>query len=366
MYTISILVPVYNVEPYIERCIRSIQEQTFKDFECIVVDDCTPDKSMEIVYSIVQNDSRFRIIHHEVNKGVGEARNTLIRNAEGEYVTFIDSDDYVEPEYLEQLYNAITTSQAEIVNGMFGGGQYSNTYHASTNNKAKDHHAIIVKHLLESTHYGVVNKLYKRYLFNNITFYPRYYEDISATLCLLMENKIVEIPQVQVAGYNYELRRGSITHSCSSEHIDDFVENVLQIHITKLSQHGYEQTYLQKYLCLYVLWKVDSILRMISRHSLKPHIHFAHLKSRIHGTIPQFTSTFFQIHNLFVFISNIKHFYMNSHVLYSPLVRLSLMGSIILFPIIRSFLRGSIFWAFLYKITDKYVQFLTRIVKKAV
>lgn len=101
---ISIIVPVYNVEKYIRRCLDSIAGQTFTDWECICVDDGTPDASGKICDEYAQKDGRFVVIHKE-NGGVSSARNVGLDVAKGEYVTFCDSDDWVEKEMLEVFYN---------------------------------------------------------------------------------------------------------------------------------------------------------------------------------------------------------------------------------------------------------------------
>lgn len=116
---ISVIVPVYNVEPYIERCLRSIMSQTFTDgVECILVNDCTPDKSMEIAERLIEEykgDIQFRIISHEKNRGIAAVRNTGLDAAQGTYIQYIDSDDYVEPDMLEKMYKEAVRVNAEIV-----------------------------------------------------------------------------------------------------------------------------------------------------------------------------------------------------------------------------------------------------------
>ena len=103
---VTIGIPVYNVEPYIEKCLLSVLNQTYQNLEILVVDDCGSDNSMAIVSSLVQTHSRgtaVRIIKHVQNKGIGEARNTIIKECRGKYVYFIDSDDFMEPNAIELL-----------------------------------------------------------------------------------------------------------------------------------------------------------------------------------------------------------------------------------------------------------------------
>lgn len=117
---ISVCIPIYNVERYIEKCLRSVFEQTIADkAEFILVDDCSSDQSMAIASKIIDEypecKSRVKIIHHEVNKGLAAARNTLLRNANGKYIIFVDSDDWCEPDYLEVLYNTAEKENADVV-----------------------------------------------------------------------------------------------------------------------------------------------------------------------------------------------------------------------------------------------------------
>lgn len=111
-YKITVIIPVYNVEQYIERCLQSVIHQTYSEpFECILIDDCSPDKSMNIVQNIVDNYHGhivFNIIHHEQNGGLSAARNTGIHNSKGMYLLFVDSDDYIDKRCLELFDNQLS------------------------------------------------------------------------------------------------------------------------------------------------------------------------------------------------------------------------------------------------------------------
>lgn len=113
MPKVSIVVPVYKVEPYIENCIESIIHQTYKDFELILVDDGSPDRCPQICEEYALQDSRIKVIHKE-NGGLSDARNVGLKNAVGEYVTYIDSDDSVHPLYIETLLKAILETKSDF------------------------------------------------------------------------------------------------------------------------------------------------------------------------------------------------------------------------------------------------------------
>ena len=113
-HKISVVVPVYNVEKYLDRCVESILVQTFQDFELILVDDGSPDNCPQMCDNWAERDSRITVIHKE-NGGLPDARNYGINAACGEYITFVDSDDWVEKEFLETLYKGITENDADVV-----------------------------------------------------------------------------------------------------------------------------------------------------------------------------------------------------------------------------------------------------------
>lgn len=100
--TFSVIVPAYNASRYIARCIESVKAQSFTDFECIIVNDGSTDSTLEVCRSIIANDSRFVLINSE-NEWVSSARNKGLERASGEYVLFVDADDWVEPSWLQEL-----------------------------------------------------------------------------------------------------------------------------------------------------------------------------------------------------------------------------------------------------------------------
>lgn len=105
MTTFSVIIPVYKVEQYIEQCIKSLLYQTFKDFELIFVDDNSPDNSIEIIEKYKNNDSRIKLLRQELSQGTGAARNLAMTIAEGKYICFVDSDDWVSENFLEKIFN---------------------------------------------------------------------------------------------------------------------------------------------------------------------------------------------------------------------------------------------------------------------
>lgn len=112
---VSVVLPIYNVEKYIRKCLESLVSQTFSDFEVICVDDCGIDSSMQIVNEFVETDSRFKVVKHLKNRGLSAARNTGIDNAKGQYIVFVDSDDWVNVELLAKIVGAFEQNDVKSV-----------------------------------------------------------------------------------------------------------------------------------------------------------------------------------------------------------------------------------------------------------
>ena len=115
---ISVVVPVYNVEQYIDRCITSIEKQTYSHLQIILVDDGSTDSSGKKCDLLAKGDKRIQVIH-KTNGGLSSARNEGIKVAQGEYITFIDSDDFFQPDSIEYLYGLIKNYQADIAVGNY-------------------------------------------------------------------------------------------------------------------------------------------------------------------------------------------------------------------------------------------------------
>lgn len=114
MPEVSVIIPVYNNEKYVEECVRSVMRQTFKDLEIIVINDGSTDKSGEILEALSEADKRLRLFYQE-NKGAGAARNKGLDMAEGRYLVFVDGDDWIMPDYIETLYDAAGKTESEMV-----------------------------------------------------------------------------------------------------------------------------------------------------------------------------------------------------------------------------------------------------------
>ena len=211
---ISIVLPIYNVENYIEKCMESVLNQTYKNIEIILVDDGSPDNCPIICDQYVKEDNRVKVVHKE-NGGLSDARNAGIKVANGDYITFIDSDDYVDKDYVEFFYNTIEETDADIAIGghrvIYDSGKIieKETHENSVLEPKKVLERILYDDGIDLSAWG---KLYKRYLFNDIKFPKgRLFED-SATTYMLVD-KANKIAINSISKYNYIIRKNSISNA---------------------------------------------------------------------------------------------------------------------------------------------------------
>lgn len=208
---ISVIVPVYNAEKYLHRCIDSILNQIFTDFEVLLINDGSTDSSSIICDEYAIKDSRIRIFHKE-NGGVASSRNMGIKHMEGIYSIHVDSDDWVEPNYLSSLYAESLKSNADIVWCDFN--EVSEDKIVISNQYSLDNRTAVCDLLLGKMHGSLCNKLIRNKLLVdcNITFLEGVdlWEDLYCTiLCFYYSNKVSYINK---SCYNYRIDSiGSIT-----------------------------------------------------------------------------------------------------------------------------------------------------------
>ena len=172
MPKVSVCIPIYNVEQYIGRCIESVISQNLKDIEIIIVNDCTPDNSMEIVRQYAATDDRIKIIEHDINHGLMMARRTGYMAAVGEYIIFLDSDDTLAEGALETLYVTADKEKADIVSGTI---QYvpNNGERYIWNNELKygtDRVSVFKSLLKEEIGHNLCSKLFKKELLQDYKY----------------------------------------------------------------------------------------------------------------------------------------------------------------------------------------------------
>ena len=135
---ISVIIPVYNTEEYLGNCLTSICTQTLEDLEIICINDASEDNSLNILNDFANKDKRIKVINFRLNKGAAVARNNGIKIAKGEFISFIDSDDYLETaDFYEKLYNKAIQTNADITKGLYK-NSFDNTVYENINNKIKE------------------------------------------------------------------------------------------------------------------------------------------------------------------------------------------------------------------------------------
>ena len=219
MVAVSICMPIYNVEKYLDQCLESIIQQTFRDFEVIMVDNGSTDNSFNICQMYALKDERFKLYRQE-KAGVAAVRNTYLKHVHGEYVAWIDSDDWIDNDYLEKLVETQKKTQADII--CIGNKTYMNDqiYLGSHQNKYGSYPGCEIpkKDAIGDIFFGMLSLislwgcLIKKSLYRGFIFSEdnRYDDQGNKFKLYLQANKIVGIPEV---AYTYRVREESITQS---------------------------------------------------------------------------------------------------------------------------------------------------------
>lgn len=216
MPKVSVIVPIYNVEKYISKCIESIKNQTLTDFECLLVNDGTPDYSIEVAKEVFGNDQRFKILNKE-NGGLSDARNFGLKHANGEYVFFLDSDDYIADDTLELAYKKAIEHDSDICvfDMMYvwpDREEVSVGGYIEVTSFSKDKNIIFINN-------SANNKFFKREFLNNKEFIKgMWYEDLAIIPVWLA--KANNVSYVNKPLYYYIQRDGSISHSADPRIFD--------------------------------------------------------------------------------------------------------------------------------------------------
>lgn len=209
---ISIIVPVYNVEEYLDECLESIKRQTYKNIEVILVNDGSTDDSKEISEKYCKRDNRFRLIN-QMNQGISVARNRGMQESTGEFITFVDSDDVIKEDMLEQLIKQMTSENIDIAECWYTNNEQE------LKTETKDNVGIVFRGdaneaLISLCRDNVVRlnpvaKLFRREVIINFPFLEGLiYEDVYSGIGIL--KRIRNMVKINYTGYYYRVRPGSI------------------------------------------------------------------------------------------------------------------------------------------------------------
>ncbi len=222
---ISVVVPVYNVEDYLEECVESIRAQTYRNTEIILVNDGSTDRSAELCREYARKDERI-IVAEQSNSGLSQARNRGIETAKGEYIAFVDSDDYIAPEMLSRLYGRMAEDGSDLA--LCGYWTVDENRKPLVPCRVRDGClsgmealSMLSSNEFRGVAFGIAcNKLYRKDLFDGIRFPPgKYHEDVF-TLHLLLDRS-AKVSVVDDYLYFYRQRGNSITkEGYSVRHLD--------------------------------------------------------------------------------------------------------------------------------------------------
>lgn len=263
MDLISVIVPIYNVEPYLRRCVDSILAQKYRDLEIILVDDGSPDDCPQICDEYAAQDERIKVIH-KANGGLSSARNAGLDIASGNWVSFIDSDDWIEPDMYEILLrNAINTNAEISVGGVNDEVVYKDavtvtktTYHGVLKTETLSPVEAMARYF--TTSWAAWDKIYRKELFQTIRFPVGEINEDEAIVLKLLDS-CTTIAYTNQVFYHYIHRAQSITTSTFSEkklawyrHCQDNLRWIQQYHPELAA-------FAEKRLCASILWTLREI-----------------------------------------------------------------------------------------------------------
>ncbi len=275
---VSVLVPIYGVEKYIERCARSIFEQTYNNLEIIFVNDCTPDLSIDVLRRVLKEYpsriSQTRIIDHNVNKGLAAARKTALMASTGYYIQNYDSDDYVEKDMIRRMVYLAQRSDADITIC-----DYKEIYGVKHNHYINVNPPLNGIKCLElilsgKMHSSICNKLIKRTLYFNNSVFPidglNMLEDVSVMFRLMYYAK--EMAYIPEAFYNYDrCNINSYTFSLSEKSRSNILDVIFQID-SFFKEHAVNSEVLRAFDIFKLLSKVMLIVAASTQKERKRYI----------------------------------------------------------------------------------------------
>lgn len=264
----SIIVPVYNVEKYLKKCINSILNQTYINYELILVDDGSKDSSGKICDEYEKKDKRIKVVHKK-NDGLSDARNKGLEIAIGDYIMFIDSDDYIDDNlFLDKLFNIISKRKSDIV--IYGvKKEYESTGKFSNGIEIKSNvNESIIEYLVETNYYkaSANNKVIKRDIIvkNKIKFpIGKLSEDIEWCSLILKYADLDRINYLNEQPYIYVQHSGSITKNVGIKNINDIFE------LIKNNCYENAKKYKEKIINNYLAYEYSVLIGLINTKNCK-------------------------------------------------------------------------------------------------
>ena len=311
---VSIIVPIYKVEPYLQRCLDSIVKQTYSNLEIILVNDGSPDSCPQICDEYAQNDHRIKVIHKQ-NGGLSSARNAGLKIASGAFISFVDSDDWIKDNYVEALYHIQNKFDADLVIA-----EHQNVYNDDDSNKRARQSNFVerisrkesLKRLFceNNPSYTVAwGKLYRKQLLENFYFpIGKFHEDEFTTYLLF--HKANNICHTNAVLYNYRQRTDNIT---SIQHPLDLLEAFESQYAFFRNKNEYNfQSILLQHLCWQILYaftifKTRNQIKKLQEKNAQYRLDIRHLKMSLFHKVC--LTTFMKFPYVYIFLRKIIPFH---------------------------------------------------------
>ncbi len=287
---ISVIVPVYNVEAYLPQCLDSLIQQSLQQIEIICINDCSPDKSIEILNRYAQKDPRIKVISLPENRRQGGAKNAGIRVAKADYIGFVDSDDWVCPSMYEILYEVAIQNHADIVSPLWYFNDYDNHKEKIRNGvsliglpKPERDRAIILNG------FRLVTSIFRKDLFfKNDLFFPekRLFEDNAIGSALHLSAQ--DIVQTEDCFYHYRCSNISVTRGLDNYHFFDRMDTTLQ-YLENMKRLGFYESYKDEIDYTFInLYYRNTLIGCFTRFSEPAHIHMRKIIDNMYEIFPNY------------------------------------------------------------------------------
>ncbi|MFF2910886.1 glycosyltransferase family 2 protein [Paenibacillus sp. NPDC057934] len=287
-YLISVVVPIYNVELYLNKCVESIMQQSYENIEIILVDDGSLDKSGDICDGYAKKDNRIKVIHKE-NGGLSSARNAGIHMSTGNYICFIDSDDWINKEFIEKLFSKIIEYDADIVvcgfTYEYGEKSIENNFIGSQ--ESLDRHEAL-ENLFNGNYLNMTvawNKLYKKKLFDTIQYEVGIINEDENIIheILYKSSKVICIDKCL---YHYRMRENSITQKTFS------IKNLDSVHVYENRLAFFEENNENEFVALtlhkYFRVLLNNICNVYYSDIDNKSVYYDSLKSKLDSNLNRF------------------------------------------------------------------------------
>lgn len=261
---LSIILPVYNTEQYLEKCLNSILLGSFQDFELIIVNDGSPDNSEKIILEFKDKYKDKIVYLKKENGGLSDARNYGLSHAKGEYISFIDSDDYIQKDMYYKMINKLVEYPYDIVavdvNLVYEDSEKIKNISSGYNEDIKDKETI--KKTMINFYPTVWNKIYKKEIIQNINFLKGvWYEDLEFMLKVYPNVKSIGV--IKEGMYNYLQRKNSITYTYNDK-LYDIINNMESV-IAYYKEKGIYEKYKEEIEYLYVRYSFATFPKRLAK-----------------------------------------------------------------------------------------------------